>query len=285
MMKAKQLITVLGFFMLSLNVQAYERVVSTTGNVSEIIVNLGLVDRLVGVDTTSTEPAEIMEKIPKVGYRRSLSAEGVLSLNPDLLILAPDAGPPNVLGQIKMAKVPVVTIKDQKDIDGVVHDIEMLGRLFNEEAKAQELVAKMRREEIAIKLRQQSYKRRPNIVMLLDGSTAHFTGLGKGTAGDGLVAIVGGNNILAGQFKGTKAISAEALLAEPIDMIIFNTFSKDKKVAELSPAKAFYPALTLSQAGKQDCIFRIDASRALGFGPQVSQSALQIAKAVNRCLP
>lgn len=284
-LSVKQFICALSLLTLSITVQAYERVVSTTGNASEVIAYLGLSKVLVGVDTTSTEPADVMEAIPKVGYRRSLSAEGILSLNPDLLILAPDAGPPNVLAQISVTKLPVITLKDDKSIDGVVHDIELIANALNAQEPAKALLAKIRREELAIKQQQQAYKRKPKIAVLMDGSTGRFTGLGKDTAGDGLVALVGGDNVFAAQFQGIKAISGESLIAEPADMIIFSTFSKDKKVTELSPAKDYYPAIALSQAGKQDCIFRIDASKALGFGPQVAQSAWQIAKAVNRCLP
>lgn len=64
---------------LALNsVQVSEKIVSTAGYASEIVVALGKADNLVGVDTTSIKPLDVMGAKPKIGYRRQLSAEGGL---------------------------------------------------------------------------------------------------------------------------------------------------------------------------------------------------------------
>lgn len=61
------------------------KIVSLNGTVTEILVELGLEDQIVGVDVASTYPASVKEK-PKVGHNRNISAEGVLALGPDLII-------------------------------------------------------------------------------------------------------------------------------------------------------------------------------------------------------
>ena len=61
------------------------RIVSLGGAATEILYALGCGDRIVAVDVTSRYPAATREK-PNVGYYRSLSAEGVLALNPDLIV-------------------------------------------------------------------------------------------------------------------------------------------------------------------------------------------------------
>ena len=52
-----------------------QRVVSIGGAVTEILYDLGLEDRIVAVDTTSTAPARALAQKPNVGYMRALSAE------------------------------------------------------------------------------------------------------------------------------------------------------------------------------------------------------------------
>ncbi|WP_432784943.1 Hemin-binding periplasmic protein HmuT [Oligella sp. MSHR50489EDL] len=284
-MRFTYLIYVLCFLIFSSTAYAQQRIVSASGNVSELIVELGYTDALVGVDTTSTRPADMMEALPKVGYRRNLSAEGILSLNPDLLILAPDAGPLNVIEQIKRAQVPVMTIQDDKDVDGLIEDIQLIANTLKVPEKAKAIIDKIRHEEQLIQQTRQSYHRQPKIAILMDGSTGRLSGLGGDTAGQGLLAIVGADNVFADQFTGVKAVSLEALMAEPADMIILSTFSKDKKVDTLTPANEHYPELALSHAGQNNCIFRIDAGQALGFGLQLTEAALQIAQRVNHCLP
>ena len=62
-----------------------QRVVSVGSALTEIVYALGAEKMLVGVDTTSLYPAAA-RSLPQVGYMRALSAEGVLSLKPTLVI-------------------------------------------------------------------------------------------------------------------------------------------------------------------------------------------------------
>ena len=57
-----------------------ERILSLGPDVTEILYALGAGDRVVGVDRGSRYPEATLAK-PNVGYRRSLSAEGVLALD------------------------------------------------------------------------------------------------------------------------------------------------------------------------------------------------------------
>ena len=68
------------------------RIVSVGGAITETLFALKAGDRIVGVDSTSTFPAQARQ-LPSVGYMRTLSAEGVLALAPTHLIANEDAGP------------------------------------------------------------------------------------------------------------------------------------------------------------------------------------------------
>lgn len=61
------------------------RVVAVGGAVTEIVYDLDAGANLVGVDTSSTYP-ELARQLPQVGYQRTLAAEGVVFLQPDLLL-------------------------------------------------------------------------------------------------------------------------------------------------------------------------------------------------------
>src|SRR4029453_10639939 len=73
------------------------RIVSIGGAVTEILYRLGRQDEIVGVDSTSLFPEEALKTKKYVGYVRQLGAEGVLSLNPTLVIASEGAGPPDAL--------------------------------------------------------------------------------------------------------------------------------------------------------------------------------------------
>lgn len=273
-------------FTASFSVHAYERIVSATGNASEIIAELGLADKLVAVDTTSTLPADIMANKPKIGYRRALSAEGILSMQPDLLILAPDAGPPTILQQLTAANLPAVTIQDKKTVDGVIADIEMLADTLKVTESAKPLIARIRADESTLKQRIADYPATPKMAFLMDSGMggSRLLALGDGTAGDAMLTLVGGDNVFD-TFKGVKPVSAEAMAATEMNIIIIAAHGKGVKAAgKPENATADYPHLALTKAGQNRCIFRIGTVEALGFGVGFSQAANEIAATVTPCL-
>lgn len=258
---------------------AYERIVSTTGNASQIIAQLGQADKLVAVDTTSNKPKDVMQQKPKIGYRRALSAESILSMNPDLIILAPDAGPPAVIKQLEASNVKTLTIKDKKSLAGVIDDINLIAKELNAGQQAKEMTHKIRRDEGALRKIINSYQHQPKMAFLMRESMA----FGADTAGDGMIDIVGGQNIFAKQFKSVKPISLELLSVSDADMLIFAILRKtDELPAKLTPVDK--PLLKNSKAGKNHCIFTIDISDALGFGPDLTEAAKEIAQAAKQCV-
>lgn len=273
--------------LLTFSASAYERIVSATGNASEIIAELGLADKLIAVDTTSTLPVTVMADKSKIGYRRALSSEGILSMQPDLLILAPDAGPPTVLAQLQAAKLPSLTLSDVKTTDGVIADIRKLAEKLDVVESAKPLIQRIRDDEAEINTLIADYPRLPKMVFLMDGGTGQnrLMALGAETAGDAMLTLVGGKNIYAEEFKSIKPVSSESMISSDMDMIVIAAHGDGVKVAEqLENATADYANLALTKAGKNDCIFRIGTVQALGFGPSFSAAAKAIAKAVKPCL-
>jgi hypothetical protein len=63
------------------------RIVTIGGPVTEAVFALGAGGRVIAVDVTSTYPAAVAA-LPKVGYQRALSAEGLLALDPELVVRA-----------------------------------------------------------------------------------------------------------------------------------------------------------------------------------------------------
>ena len=103
---------------------APQRIVAIGGSLTEIVYALGQQDRLIARDTTSVFPREAL-KLPDVGYMRALSPEGVLSVDPDLILTLEGAGPPEAMDVIRSASVPVVTVPESFDREGVLAKVEV----------------------------------------------------------------------------------------------------------------------------------------------------------------
>src|SRR3954464_2546960 len=116
-----------------------DRVIVISPIYNEIIWALGAQDRIVGVDLSSTYPAEI-KGVTTVGYHRALSAEGILSLKPTAILHDNNIGPPQVVEQLKSLNIPMKTFEAKNDsVDGTKALIRELGAYFHKEQRAEEL--------------------------------------------------------------------------------------------------------------------------------------------------
>ena len=86
-------------------------VISIGGAVTEIVHALGEGDRLLARDTTSYHPAEV-QKLPDVGYLHALSSEGILSLDPGLILADASAGPVETIDILREARVDFVSVPE-----------------------------------------------------------------------------------------------------------------------------------------------------------------------------
>jgi iron complex transport system substrate-binding protein len=87
---------------------------SLTGTVAEVVHAYGLADSLVGRDiSTELSGYEDLPVVTKQGH--SIDAEGVLALNPTLLLTDGSIGPTDVVLQLRDAGVQVVNVTRAKD--------------------------------------------------------------------------------------------------------------------------------------------------------------------------
>ena len=115
-MKRYWLALLLGF---SVQVLAAERVVSLAPSLSEIVVELGAADLLVGVLDGGERPSALAQ-VPSVGRYGQLDMERLLSLNPDLILLWPGSVGPAQREQLQRLNIPVYVAEP--------HDLEQLTR-------------------------------------------------------------------------------------------------------------------------------------------------------------
>ncbi|MEX0582565.1 MAG: ABC transporter substrate-binding protein, partial [Sneathiella sp.] len=129
---------------------APKRVVSVGGALTEAVYALGAGELIVGSDTTSYYP-EAAAASPKVGYQRALSAEGILSLNPDLVLMTDEAGPPPVLAQLKSAGVNMLTLNAGRSLEDVKKNIEVISGALDRKEEGAALIADMTAAEAKLK--------------------------------------------------------------------------------------------------------------------------------------
>lgn len=124
-----------------------ERIVTFAPSATEIVFALGLGDRLVGVsgpfDDHPAEAAEIEEVGGAGDFGVDPNIERVISLEPDLFLTI--KGGDQWKSRLRGLGVPVVTL-DATDLDDLLDDLEVAGRLTGAVEAAEALVEDMRQD-------------------------------------------------------------------------------------------------------------------------------------------
>jgi ABC-type hemin transport system substrate-binding protein len=119
------------------------RIVTIGGPVTEAVFALGAGGRVIAVDVTSTYPAAVAA-LPKVGYQRALSAEGLLALDPELVVASADAGPPATIEALRAAGVRVELLPPADTVVSAADRIRAIGRAIGEPGPADGLAERAR---------------------------------------------------------------------------------------------------------------------------------------------
>ncbi len=257
--------------------RAAERIVSVGGALTEIVYLLGAGDQLVGVDTTSQYPAAA-RALPQVGYMRQLSAEGVLSLAPTLLLLTEEAGPPPVLRQLQATGLQTVLLPGGHQPGAVRARIEGVAKAVGREARGQALATQID-DDVARLAQALKGAREPRVMFLLttSGSGTPLAS-GRNTAADTLIAMAGGINAVSA-YDGYKPLTPESALAADPDYILIPSHAMDA----LGGAKALagISGLKDTRAVRENRIVAMDMLTMLGFGPRVAVAMRQLAAALH----
>jgi len=257
--------------------QKAPRVVSIGSSLTEILYALGAQDRLVGVDTTSLYPAEA-RALPQVGYMRALSAEGVLSLKPTLILATTAAGPATTLDQLRSTGIEVLVLPDRYDYDSVTAKIAAVGKVTGKSAEADAMIARGRAEMQALSARLARAGNKPRVLFLLSMGGGAPQAAGRETAADGIIRLAGGINAIDG-YAGYRPLTPEAVIASRADFVLVTRQTVDA----LGGVKAILdqPAISRTPAGRDGKVLQFDALLLLGFGPRTPQAAEELASALH----
>lgn len=250
------------------------RLISVDGAVTEIVYALGGEAQLVGVDTTSLYPAAT-EDVAKVGYKRALSAEGILSLQPDRLLMTDDAGPPEVLEQIARAGVSTHRIPKTPSVAGLHETIAAVAEVLDRRAAGAALSAQLDDELAQLEAATERSNQRPRVLFLLHIGSGNDMAAGRDTAADTVIRLAGGENVLHDAFSGYKPLSAEAALAAAPEAILVT----QRNLEQLGGREAILKrsALQATPAGQAERVLAMDGPLLLAFGPRLAVAAAQLA--------
>lgn len=246
------------------------RIVSLSGTVSEIICTLGRQGQLVGVDVTSTYPAAL-EKLPKVGHSRNISAEGVLALTPTLVVGTTESLKPEVAAQLKSAGVTVQLFKQEYSVAGTKQLVQDVAAAFGATAQVPALLKKLDADLAQVK----KPAKAPKVLFIYARGTGTMMVAGTGTQAAKIIQLAGGQNAIT-DFADFKPLTAEALVAANPDVLLLF----DSGLASLGGKAGLekIPGIAQTTAGKAGRVIEMDGQLLTGFGPRLGQATAELAQ-------
>jgi iron complex transport system substrate-binding protein len=257
-----------------------QRVIALGGDLTEIVFALGEEESLVAVDTSSAHPADGVAELPKVGYVRRLSAEGVLSLGPTLIVASADAGPPEVVAQLRAAGVPFATVPGEDSVEGAKEKIRFLGEVFDARDRADDLVRQIELDLLEAQLHLDAIDRdaAPKVMFVYARGAGSLQVSGSATGADAMIELAGAENAVTG-YEGYKPLTAEAVVTAAPDALLFMSSGLDSVggVAGLADV----PGLPLTPAYEDERIVAMDGLLLLGFGPRTGEAIRELTLALH----
>lgn len=248
------------------SVQSADRLVVAGGSLSELIYAMGVGNRVVGVDETTSYPPETAA-LPHIGYWKQLSSEGILSLHPDSFITWQDAGPQIVLDQLRAQKVNVVTLpRVPATVEQMYANIRELATTLHIPEQGEALVNRLqqRLERVQHSVAAKNAPVKAMFILSAGGSAPQVAG--KGSVADAIMTLAGAQNVAThAQYK---SYSAESLIAANPEVIVVTSQMVDGGLDHLSAIAG----ITHTAAWKNQRIVAVDQALILGMGPRVADA-------------
>lgn len=248
-----------------------KRIVSLSGSLTEIVDALGLGANLVAVDVTSDYPSYVKE-IPKVSKNRSITAEGIASFRPDIVLGFEGEVSAAILAQFKTLNIPCVLFKQEFSEVGLTGLVRKVGQSLNVSKKANQVADQLSKDIKAATAKAKSSKATKMMFVYARGAGAMSVS-GSGTAVDAVIKLAGAQNVMKG-FTGYKTYNTEALVQANPEVILLFDFGMSSLGGKDAILKL--PGVNLTTAGKNKRVIAMDASLLNGFSMRLPQAIQQL---------
>ncbi|MEU5884950.1 ABC transporter substrate-binding protein [Spirillospora sp. NPDC047279] len=251
------------------------------GSLAEIVFSLGLGDRVVGRDASTTFPAA--RRLPLVTNQgHDLSAEAILKLDPSVVLADRSIGPPEALDQLRASGVPVVMVDDRQTLPAVGEHITAVaaalgvpaaGRRLNDRVNAQIEAARSTTPKTAKPLRV--------AFLYVRGTAGVYLIGGRGAGSDAMIQAIGAEDAgTAAGLSGFRPLTSEGMINAAPDVIL--VLSAGLKSVGGVDGLLKLPGIRQTPAGQARRIVDADDGTLLNFGARTGDTIKALATAVHR---
>ncbi|MCJ7956201.1 MAG: cobalamin-binding protein [Pseudomonas sp.] len=194
---------------------AVQRVVSLAPSLSEIVVELGAADLLVGVLDGGERPA-VLAEVPSVGHYGQLNMERLLSLKPDLILLWPGSVGPAQREQLQRLNIPVY-VAEPHSLEQLTTQVQAIAEQLGRADAGRQLAAQLRQR--LAELRQRYQRAEPLRVFYQVWNQPLYT-VGSGQIISDALSVCGARNVFDDLKLPAPQVSIESVLQRNPEVIL-----------------------------------------------------------------
>ncbi len=253
-----------------------ERIISTAPSNTEILVGLGLSDKLVAIDTYSSDVEGIQSDVEKIDFLNP-DAETIIGLEPDLIIASghnKSGASDDPFKLVKEAGISVVYIPSSESIQGIYDDINFIADITNTEEKGQEIVDTMKNQINEISAKAKDIKDKKKVYFEI-GPSPNLYSFGNSTFLNEMIEIIGAENIFKDE-NGWTSPSAESIIDKNPDVILTNVNYIDNPVEEIKSREGWQDITAI----KDNQVYLIDKNSSSRPSQHIIKALNEMAKAI-----
>ena len=253
-----------------------EKIISTAPSNTEVLMALGLGDKLVAIDKYSTDIEGVNTELPQIDFSNP-DAETIIGLEPDIVIASghnKTGSTEDPFKAISEAGIPVVYIPSSDSIDGIYKDIEFIAEVVNEKSKGKEIIDDMKAQVDEIKAIGDTIADKKSVYFEIS-PVPYLSSFGKSTFLNEMIEIIGAENIFANE-DGWISPTAEAIIDANPDVIITNAEYMDNPTGEIKSRNAWENI----NAIKNNEVYLVDKNASSRPSQNVVKALKQMAEAV-----
>ncbi|MGL4654816.1 MAG: ABC transporter substrate-binding protein [Sarcina sp.] len=265
--------------------KAPERVITSVATATEIMIRLGLSDRIVAALETTDIPDDIKDEYSKLkllNFKELKNKEIAMTYEPDMIFGWWDDFNPHLLNKTEDWNANGVNTFIQANsgassyrvFDNMYNDILDIGKIFDVEDKSEKLVNDMKKRVHNIQVKAKEIESKPKVLVAEHTSKGTLRLYGKGSIPHEMIERLGAIDVAEG--VATDYTSEHLIKANPDVIIVPHLTSQDPK--EMVDKLLNDPALANVTAIKNKRVHSITRSEIYGSCPRTIDGFENFAK-------
>lgn len=254
-----------------------EKIISTSPSNTDILVGLGLGDKIIAIDTFSSDIKGVKSDVVQLDIQ-NLDMEKIIELDPDILFINEFnfSGEDTKYDLLKKSGIQIVNIPAAESLQNIKDDISLISKITKTEEKGNELISDIDSAINTVKEKASHNTGEVKKVYFEINSAPYFYTFGTGTYLNEIIELCGAKNIYADQ-KGWLSNTEESILQANPDIILTNVSYEGYSYKEILNRKGW----NMINAVKNNKVYYVDSNATSRASQNVAQGIKEIANAIN----